>query len=172
MTLAIKTADELIDAELEARWAGRRAARQTHVLQKILQIFVDCGEPITVDALPAALPDLEPGAVREAVVKLDEDDLIQIVDGRIEIAYPFSAKSTPFVVRLPEGGERYVCCAIDALGMAPMLGQTVAIRSRCHHCGESMEMSVTPEAPSPGCEHVMVWVGKQIEGERRVATSL
>ncbi len=41
MTLEIRTAAELIDPELEARWTTRRAARETEVLQQILRAFVE-----------------------------------------------------------------------------------------------------------------------------------
>ena len=44
--LEIKTAEELTDPALEARWAARRAARETDVLRHILRIFVDRGGPI------------------------------------------------------------------------------------------------------------------------------
>jgi hypothetical protein len=172
MMLEVKTADELIDAELEARWVTRRAARQAAVLQRILRLFADRGGPIVVGALPADLPELQPQAVWQSLIALDEDDLIQIREGRIDIAYPFSAMPTPSVVRLPDGGERYACCAIDALGMAPMLGQRMAIRSHCHHCGIPLDFSITPAGPEPAGDDLMVWVGKQAEGERRVATSL
>ena len=43
MTLEIKTAEELIDHALEARWATRRAARQTEVLQWILRVDRQAG---------------------------------------------------------------------------------------------------------------------------------
>jgi hypothetical protein len=49
--------------------------------------------------------------------------LIRIRDGHVDLAYPFSASPTAFVVRLPDGRERYACCATDALGIAPMVGQ-------------------------------------------------
>jgi hypothetical protein len=106
------------------------------------------------------------------LVALDEQDLIQIRDGRIEIAYPFSASPTPFVVRLDGGRERYACCAIDALGMAPMLGETVGIRSHCHHCGEPVELVAEPEGPARGADGLMVWVGTGNRGDCRLATGL
>jgi len=102
-TLEIKTADELTDPAREARWAARRAARETDV----------------------------------------------------DIAYPFSAVPTPFVVRLPDGKERFTCCAIDALGVAPMLGQRVDIRTRCHDCDTPLDFSADPDAPGPEADGVM-----------------
>ena len=172
MTLEIKTAEELTDPALEARWATRRAARQTEVLQWILRAFVERGGPIPAEAITAAFPDCQPKVIRETLAALDEDDLVQVREGQVDIAYPFSAIPTPFVVRLAAGQERYACCAIDALGIAPMLGQHVHIRSQCHHCGTSLELSVDPDGPGPEAEGVMVWIGKQAGGQLRIATSL
>ncbi len=172
MTLEIKTADELADPELEARWAVRRAAREGEILQQILRTFVDQGGAIPVDEVAAAFPDRPPETVWGTLVALDDEDLIQIREGRVEIAYPFSATPTPFVVRLAGGQERYACCAIDALGMAPMVGQRVQIRSQCHDCGTPLELSVAPDGPDRGAEGVLVWVGKQAAGQRRLMTSL
>src|SRR5690348_1763583 len=131
MTLEIKTADELTDPALEARWTARRAARETDVLQRILWIFVDPGGPIPVEAIAAAFQDRPIESVHDVLRALDGDDLIRVREGRVDIAYPFSAAPTPFVVRLPGQTERYTCCAIDALGVAPMLGQRVHIHAWC-----------------------------------------
>ncbi len=150
MALEIKTADELADPELEARWAVRRAAREGEILQQILRTFVDQGGPVPVDEVAAAFPDRPPETVWDTLVALDEEDLIQIREGRVEIAYPFSAIPTPFVVRLAGSQERHACCAIDALGMAPMVGQRVHIRSQCHDCGAPLELSVGPDGPEGG----------------------
>src|SRR5258708_660566 len=131
MTLEIRTAAELIDPELEPRWTTRRAARESDVLQQVLRAFVERSGPAAVEQIVAAFGDAPPYRIREDLAKLDADDLIQIRDGLVEVSYPCSAFPTAFMVELGDGQERYACCAIDALGIAPMLGQRVRIRSRC-----------------------------------------
>jgi len=172
MALEIRTAAELIDPELEARWTARRAARETAVLQHVLRAFVERPGPAEVEQIVAAFADGPPDGVRADLARLDADDLIQIRDGLVDVAYPFSGFPTPFVVQLADGHARYASCAIDALGIAPMLGQRVRIRSRCHHCGKPLEFWVDQAGSGLDAEGVMVWVGKQGEGERRASTSL
>ena len=148
-SLEIKTADELIALDVEGRGRTRRAGRETFASRRILRIFLDRGGPIPLDEIVAAFQDGPGEAIHQALVALDNDDLIRIRDGHIDIAYPFSASPTPFVVRLPRGKERYACCAMDALGIAPMVGQPVEIRSRCHHCKMPLEFSVSTDGPGP-----------------------
>jgi len=118
MTLQIKTAAELVDPALEARWTTRRVARETEILQVILRAFLERPDPIVVEEIIRAFPERAPDDIRAALTRLDEDDLIQIRDGRVDLAYPFSATPTSFVVHLSGRGDRYACCAIDALGVA------------------------------------------------------
>ncbi len=169
--MQIRTAAELVDPELEARWTTRRAARETEVLQAILRRFVQRPDPIVVEEFIRAFPERAPNETRVALTRLDEDDLIQIRDGHVDLAYPFSTTPTSFVVHLAGRGDRYACCAIDALGVAPMLGESVRIRSRCHHCGEPLEFSADPFGPGPDAEGVMMWAGKRCADERRALTS-
>lgn len=172
MTLEIKTAAELIELEVEGRQAARRAARETEVMRRVFRAFVDRPAPVRVDDIVAAFPDQLPEKVFETLTTLDEDDLIRISAGWVDIAYPFSASPTPFVVDLGRRrGERHACCAIDALGLAPMLGQPVRIRSRCHHCAMPLELSVDPVGPGPDAAGVMAWIGKRAEDERRACDS-
>ena len=172
MTLPIKTADELLDAELEARWHARLAHPHMDVLRRILRLFAERGGPVPVADLHAALPGRPPDTVRDALATLDTDDLIRIEAGQIDLAYPFSAIPTSFALRLAGGRERFAVCAIDALGVAPMLGESVHIASVCHHCHAPLGFSVTPDGPSPDAEGIMVWVGTREPGAHRIAGSL
>ena len=173
MALEIKTAAELIALDPEGRGAARRAARETPVLRRVLRAFVEGAGFVRVDTVVAAFPRQSPESVLAALARLDEDDLVRIVAGRVDLAYPFSAGTTAFVAELGnERGARYICCAIDALGVAPMLGQPVRIRSRCHHCAGPIELWVDPSGPGPDAKGLMVWVGNRVEGERRACDSL
>ena len=171
-SLVILTADELIALDVEGRGKARRAARETPISTRVLRIFLDRGGPVPVDEIVAGLQRGPGEALREALIRLDEEDLIRIRDGHVDVAYPFSASPTAFVVRLPDGRERYACCATDALGIAPMIGQSVEIRSRCLHCGTPLGFSATPEGPAPDAAGVMLWVGKRKEERCKAADSL
>src|SRR5262249_29398021 len=169
MGLDIKTAEELVDRELEARWTKRREGPQAEGLRWILRAFAGRGGPISVRDLEAAFPTWPADTVRKELATLDEMDLILLAEHEIPLAYPFSAAPTAFAVTLVNGQERFACCAIDALGMAAMLGAAIRIRTRCHHCGQPLELAADATGRLSSDE-VMVWIGARGEGERRVST--
>ena len=168
-TLTIKTADELMALDLEDRWRARRAGRETQVSKRVLRAFLDHGGPIPVEDIAAAFGDTPAAAIHQALAALDHDDLLRVRDGQIDVAYPFTASPTPFVIRLPDGAERFACCATDALGIAPMIGQAVEIRSSCHHCQEPVEFAASPDGPGPGASGVMLWIGTRPDDSCRLA---
>lgn len=169
----VKRADELLDAEFIAKWEDRRAidplARE--VLRAVLDRFVVDGGPVEVETLFRHLPGHARRDIDEAIGLLDERDLILVQDGKVMLAYPFAATPTAFRVRLPDGRERYAVCAVDALGIAPMLGQPVRVRSSCHHCGEPLEIDVRPDGPVGG-GGVMVWVGVRGDIRQKACSSI
>jgi alkylmercury lyase-like protein len=168
-TLTIKTADELIALDLQDRWRARHAGRETQVSRRVLRAFLDRGGPIPVEHIVAAFPDSSAAVIHQALAALDSDDLLRVRDGQIDIAYPFSASPTPFLIRLGDGTERYACCATDALGIAPMIGRAVEIRSRCHHCQEPVEFAASPDGPGPAANGVMLWIGTRADDSCRLA---
>lgn len=174
MTPEIRTADanDLWDLERAARGAARRAARVDGVLPYVLRAFVERGGPVEVDAIVAAFPDRPRDDVLDTILVLDGRDLIHLRDGRVEVAYPFSAAPTDFTVTLADGRERYACCAIDALGIAAMLGGRVRILARCHHCRAPLDFAVAAAGPGTDASGIMVWVGRRATGERRLTASL
>jgi len=159
--LVILTAEELKTRSQLERQVARRAAREQPLVRLILRTFLERGGPTPIEDIVAASPDGSAGAIHDALIALDDDDLIRVRAAHIDVAYPFSAAATPFRVRLSDGRERYACCATDALGMAPMVGEAVEIRSQCHHCGVPLSFSIPPHGPGPDAEGVMVWFGKR-----------
>ena len=170
--LLIKTADELRDSDVEARAGARRAARETPVLRAVLRLFADFGGPVSVAAVAASIAGAEPGTVRKTLTALSEEDLLILRGDSIELAYPFSTAPTPFVVGRADGREHFTCCAIDALGIAPMLNENVEIATRCHHCNAALRFPVGPEGPSPGAHDLMVWVTRMRPEDGRACTGL
>jgi hypothetical protein len=160
-TLVILTAEELKALNPLDRQATRRAARQQPLARLILRTVLERGGPIPVEDIIAASPGARPDALHEALVALDDEDLIRVRTGQIDLAYPFSAAPTTFLVRLSGGRERHACCATDALGFAPMVGEPVEIASSCYHCGEPLRFAATPQGVGPGAEGMMVWFGKR-----------
>ena len=170
MSVPIKTIEELMDPAVEARQAARRAARQSHLLRQVWRALLTRGAPIPIDMIGRQATWLDPAAVQDGLARLDEEDLILLQDGVVRLAYPFSGDPTAFTVVLPDGRARFVCCAVDALGIAPMLGQSIEARSHCHHCGGPMGFPVGPEGPGPGADGAMVWIGRRDPDERRACT--
>jgi hypothetical protein len=171
MTLPIKTLEELMDPAVEARQAARRAARQSDLLRQVWRAFLAPGAPVPIARIAhEATTWLHPAAVRDGLARLDEEDLILLQESVVRLAYPFSGDPTPFTVVLPDGRARFVCCAVDALGIAPMLGQAIEIRTHCHHCRTPIGLSVDPEGPDSGADGVMVWIGRRDPDERRACT--
>jgi hypothetical protein len=174
MALEIRTADELADPRRDPRFQARRSGPRADVLRAAYTLFVEQDGPVSTAEVERACAAIPPEAVREALAALDAEDLIVLDGDRIVTAYPFAGEPTPFVVDLPGGRRRHACCAIDALGLAPMLGRQVAVRSRCHHCGEPLELVVAAAGPVAGpgaASEVMVWVADRgCDTERRTSS--
>jgi hypothetical protein len=126
--LLILTAEDFKALNPLERQVTRRAARQQPFVRLILETFFQRGGPIPVEEIIAGSPD-GAEAVHDALVGLDDDDLIRVRAGQIDIANPFSAAPTPFRLRLSGGRDRYACCAMDALGLAPMIAEAIDIKS-------------------------------------------
>ena len=77
---------------------------------------------------------------------LAREDLVHRgADGEITIAYPFSGRPTAHRVRFPNGHEVAAMCAIDALGIASMVGMPIEVASRDPVSGEEIRAQVAPD---------------------------
>jgi Alkylmercury lyase len=117
-----------------ARRGKERASRLSRgerlLYELILQTFA-AGDTPARDALAVAASGFDVN-VEQALETLGREDLVHrdSPTGSILVAYPFSA--TPRGHRVLIDGERWVeaMCAIDALGIAPMLNLPIEIVSR------------------------------------------
>jgi hypothetical protein len=144
VSVEIRTAAELLTPERAREWAARRAQRDDPVLRAIWREFVGGGGPVTLEAASRGLPGLGHGDVRARAAALDAADLLELDGDRVRLAYPFATGPNDFEVVLPGGRPRYACCAIDALGVAPMVGLPMTLRSRCHRSGAPLVFDVDP----------------------------
>jgi hypothetical protein len=112
------------------------------VQQQVLRSFASTGRAPPASCLgeTAARHDTTANAI---LGELHAADFFRLgPGGEIRIAYPFSAEPTPHLVRIAGRTQVYAMCAIDALGIAAMLGTMVAIVSTDPHTGESVTLSV------------------------------
>jgi Alkylmercury lyase len=108
-----------------------------------------------------ALPVMEAAAARhgrtaaEVLADLHAGDFIHLDDaGRVRAAYPFSAGPTPHVVQISGGPRVCAMCAIDALGVAAMLGAGVTITSADTRTGQPVTITVTEDGKAAAWEPV------------------
>jgi hypothetical protein len=115
--------------------------RAVHKL--VLCHFATTGQPPTASDLAATIA----GSGRtseEVLAALHDLDAIRLgADGRIEVAYPFSAHPTRHRVHTATGTDVYAMCAIDALGIAPMLNTDTHIGSTDQTTGQSVRITTT-----------------------------
>jgi hypothetical protein len=111
--------------------------------QAILRGFALTGRPPAVEEL-APIAGRDGRGIAEVLAALHEVDAIRLArDGRIAVAYPFSAPPTRHLVRLGNGVEVFAMCAIDALGIAPMLGVETLIESADGTSGAPITVTMT-----------------------------
>lgn len=97
------------------------------------------------DAALATATGLGDAQARAALDELVAADWAGRDEGDALVAlYPFSIVPTATTGQL-DGAERHAMCAIDALGIAPMLGQTTTIRSTCPVSDTPLTLTVTPD---------------------------
>lgn len=119
---------------------GTPPARAIHTM--VLRSFAATGHPPD----PAALADGAPAGHDLTLVlgELHDRDVVRLDDdGKVRVAYPFSAVPTAHTVTIADGPTVWAMCAIDALGIAAMLGRDVSIAPNDPATGEPIRVRVT-----------------------------
>ncbi|MGW6196954.1 alkylmercury lyase family protein [Kribbella sp. NPDC055110] len=147
--------DRVAPVEVLSEWRRRAlpldpAERAAH--QRILRSFAATGQP----------PDDVPSGVLRA---LHDVDAIRLTPtGEIAVAYPFSAVPTRHRVRIGDRADVYAMCAIDALGIAPMLGENTVIESIDVTTGEPIRVVTRDRRSSWEPAEVVAFVGAEAGG--------
>jgi hypothetical protein len=139
---------------------AERGLRAVH--QAVLRSFAATGNPPEQDALDGAAGPFDTSQV---LSELAEGDYLYLDHaGRITAAYPFSATATPHAVQISGGVTAYSMCAIDALGVAGMLGASVLIKSADPSTGEPISVAVDGSSMVWEPDTAVVFVGRTASG--------
>jgi Alkylmercury lyase len=98
------------------------------------------------------------------VIRLDEH-------GRVRAAYSFSGVPTPHTVAIDGGPTVYAMCAIDALGIADMLGRDITIASTDPASGQEINVTVHSGRASWTPGTAVVFVGSDHRRDRSAVTA-
>ena len=146
---AALAAAEIPPSKLGAARRARLTESERELYFWILRQFATAGRPSSVDIHEAAewlAIDAE-----QALETLAGEDLVHRgSDGEVTVAYPFAGRPTAHRVRFPGGHEVDAMCAIDALGIAPMFGEQVAVDSRDPLSGDPIRARVAPDGAAEG----------------------
>ena len=146
-----------------ARWA-RLTDLERELYFWILRRFAEQGRPSKAD-LSAAAKERRID-VERALEALAREDLVHCGDdGEITVAYPFSGRPTAHRVRFPSGHEVDAMCAIDALGIAPMVGEAIEVSSRDPRSGAEIRLAAVPSGPERWSPEGAVVVAGMLAGE-------
>jgi hypothetical protein len=112
------------------------------VQQHVLQSFAGSGRPPSAASLAAAAAPFGADGP-EVLARLHAADFLRLDRaGAISAAYPFSAAPTPHLVQIEGGPAVFSMCAVDALGIAAMLGTPVTITSAEPGTGSPVTVTV------------------------------
>lgn len=157
-------------AEVLSAWRTRAEPLAPHertVHQAILRAFATTGHPPTREDLDAAAAD-SPGGTAAALRALHDADAIRLApDGRVAVAYPFSAAPTRQRVLIgdPDAGvDVHAMCAIDALGIAFMLGDDTRTESVDAATGQPITVTIIGGQTRWRPASAVVFVGAETAG--------
>jgi|SRR5271170_2390910 len=124
-----------------SRLAPHKGGQRT-VQHTILRHFAATGQPPSAATLDQCA--IEAGtSISAALATLEKNDFVRLDgDGRLVVAYPFSAAPTPHKVQLGWNGITvFAMCAVDALGMGYMLSMDTIVLSITPDTGETVTVS-------------------------------
>ena len=141
---------------------GRRAPAEgglRAVQQAMLRAVAGSGSPPGLDDLDrAARPFGRPGC--DVLAELAAQDYLSLdAPDRARALYPFSAVPSRHRVRIQDGPTVWAMCAVDALGIAPMLDRPVIIETDDPITTEPIRIHCEPAAANGDPPHPVVYLG-------------
>ncbi|MEV7276980.1 organomercurial lyase [Streptomyces sp. NPDC093111] len=131
------------------------------VQQAVLRHFAETGRGPGAEELETAAAG-SGRTVRDVLEELAREDFLTLDDGgRIRAAYPFSAVPTPHRVRIGGGTDVFSMCAVDALGIAAMLGRDTVVSSVDPVTGAPVTVTSTDGTTVWEPETAVVFVGRR-----------
>lgn len=132
--------------ELKGTMSARRESFTEPVIamhQRLLRHFADTGAAPTADVVRAWAGELDLDPT-EALEQLTKADLIEAdpSSARVVGVYPFVDGSRGHRVHIADGPTVQAYCAVDALGVPPMLGRSATITSRDPHTGDEVRVTL------------------------------
>ena len=121
----------------------RLSARERDLYRWILERFAQAAPPDAAAVARFARDHgLEPD---QALARLADEDLVHTgADGSVSVAYPFSARPRGHRVLIDDRRWVEAMCAIDALGIAPMLDLPIEITSKDPVSGAEIWVRLDP----------------------------
>ena len=148
--------------ELLSDWRTRAlpmAPDEKAVHQAILRGFAATGHPPSAPEIDVLTTGFGRDSA-EVLRALHDLDAIRLdTQGQIAVAYPFSTHPTRHRVRIANRVEVYAMCAIDALGVAPMLDRDTRIDSTDASSGRPVSLTTTAGRTSWDPTGAVVFVG-------------
>ncbi|MEU4808097.1 alkylmercury lyase family protein [Nocardia fluminea] len=160
------TPPAVADSPVTGLAAWRAAAQPGDPVEKaahqaILRSFATDGRAPTGDELSAAAAGHDV-PVDKLLRRLHDADIIRLDrTGNIAAAYPFSATPTRHRVGISGGATVFAMCAVDALGVAAMLGTQVTITSTDPVTADPITITVDGEHITAQPATSVVFVGAQ-----------
>jgi hypothetical protein len=130
---------------------GRRAPAERRlraVQQAVLRAIAGSGAPPEVAELDRIAAPFGRGGAEVLRELAAADHLTLDADGRPRAVYPFSVVASRHRVQIEDGPAVWAMCAVDALGIAPMLGRAVSIESSDPITCEPIRVRAAPAAPA------------------------
>lgn len=118
-----------------------------HLRNATYRLFIELGRAPTSAEVAAAVARAD-DEVRNGWRRLHDDHAVVLDDaGAIQMANPFAARPTPFVVDAA-GRSWFANCGWDAFGIGAALHADSTIHTTCADCGDGLDIDVRDGRPS------------------------